>query len=67
MSPLAAEIVGELTRTPRQFSEVVDGHMGVPWPDFLRAWGEVRAADILQRDDDGAYFIADDDGASTAG
>ena len=67
MSPLAKEIAADLTRAPRQFSEVVDGHMGVPWPEFLRAWGEIRVADILQRDDDGAYFIAEDDGASTGG
>ena len=25
--------------------------------DFLDAWGELREADILRRDDDGRYFI----------
>ena len=29
----------------------------VAWRDFLRAWGEVRAADVLARDDDGRYAI----------
>ena len=57
MSPLAREIVAVLERTPKQFSEVVDAHLDVPWREFLRAWGEVRAADIVRRDDGGAYYI----------
>lgn len=57
MSPLASEIVAVLERTAMQFSEVADVHADVPWRAFLQAWGEVREADILKRDDDGAYYI----------
>lgn len=57
MSPLAGEIVAVLKKTPQQFSDVVDAHMDVPWRQMLKAWGEVRAADILKRDDNGAYYI----------
>ena len=57
MSPLASEITAVLEGTPKQFSEIADAHLDVPWREFLRAWGEVRAADILKRDDDGAYYI----------
>jgi hypothetical protein len=56
-SPLANRIVAELEQSPRQFHDVVEDHMDVPWPDFLKAWGEIRAACILGRDDDGAYMI----------
>jgi len=28
----------------------------VAWRDLLLAWGEVRAADILKRDDAGRYL-----------
>ncbi len=57
MSPLAKQFVAELQKNPRQFSELVDANMDVPWRDLLRAWGEVRAADILKRDEEGAYYI----------
>ena len=57
MSPLASQIVAVLERTPKQFSEVADAHLDVPWREFPQAWGEVRAADIVQRDEDGAYYI----------
>lgn len=57
MSALADEIIAVLESTPKHFSEVVDAHMDVPWREFLQAWGEVRAADILKRDDEGAYYI----------
>ena len=57
MSPLAETIAAGLRKTPQQFSDVVDAHMEVPWREMLKAWGEVRAADILKRDDDGAYYI----------
>ena len=57
MSPLAEPSVTELKDNPSQFHDVVDAHMDIPWPDFLRAWGELRAAEILGRDDDGAYVI----------
>ena len=54
---MASQIVAVLERTPKQFSEVADAHLDVPWREFLQAWGEVRAADIVQRDEDGAYYI----------
>jgi hypothetical protein len=57
MSALAKEIIAALKSNPKHFSEVVDAHMDVPWREFLKAWGEVRIADILKRDDDGAYYI----------
>ncbi|MGH6913611.1 MAG: hypothetical protein ACREH3_07875 [Geminicoccales bacterium] len=57
MSPLADEMIAVLKKTPKQFSELADAHMDVPWREFLHAWGEVRAADILKRDDFGAYYI----------
>jgi hypothetical protein len=31
--------------------------MNTPWRDFLRAWGEVRTAALLERDDAGRYLI----------
>lgn len=57
MSPLAQAIVREIGDRPQQFAEVVDAHFDVPWPEFLRAWGEVRAANVLKRDEDGRYLI----------
>ncbi len=61
MSPalgaLARRIVDELTERPRHFSELVEAHADVAWRDFLHAWGEVRAADVLGRDDAGRYVI----------
>ena len=57
MSPLAQSLVAELREGPRHFAELVEAHMEVPWRDFLRAWGEVRAADVLARDDAGRYLI----------
>ena len=64
MSPLASEIVAALERTAMQFSEVADAHPDVPWREFLHAWGEVREADILRRDDDGAYYIGGAEGVA---
>jgi hypothetical protein len=29
----------------------------VPWPEFLRAWGELRALDLFERDEDGRYHL----------
>ena len=57
MSPLADRIVAELRARPQHFSGVVEAHADVPWRDFLKAWGEVRALDALGRDDDGHYVI----------
>ncbi|HLI11621.1 MAG TPA: hypothetical protein VKY65_08490 [Alphaproteobacteria bacterium] len=57
MSPLAQDIIRELQAKPQQFSEVVDAHRDAAWRQFLRAWGEVRAANILERDDDGRYLV----------
>lgn len=58
MSPLARAIVTELSAQPRHFGELVLAHMDVPWRDFLRAWGEVRGADVLARDDAGRYLVS---------
>ena len=57
MSPLAETILRELRAEPKQFAELVDTHRDAKWRDFLRAWGEVRAADVLGRDEDGRYLI----------
>ena len=57
MSPLARSLVAELAERPRQFGELVEAHMDIPWRDFLVAWGEIRAADVLGRDADGRYLI----------
>ena len=58
MSPLACAIVAEVSAEPRHFGELVLAHMDVPWRDFLRAWGEVRGADVLSRDDAGRYLVS---------
>ena len=60
MSPLAAQLQETLQKEPKQFDEMVDMHLTVPWRDFLLAWGELRAADILKRDDAGAYYIGEE-------
>ena len=57
MSPLADALVAELRAAPRHFGELVEAHMDAPWRDFLYAWGEVRASDVLERDDAGRYVI----------
>lgn len=58
MSPLAQTIVAAIRTRPQQFSELVDQHRDVPWPQFLQAWGEVRSMSSLERDDDGRYVIS---------
>ena len=57
MSPLASTLYETLQKEAKQFDELVDQHLEVPWRDFLQAWGELREADILKRDDAGAYYI----------
>lgn len=57
MSPLAETLAATLTAEPKQFHDLVDAHLGVPWREFLKAWGELRAADILKRDAEGRYLI----------
>lgn len=57
MSPLAEQIRQSLRQRPQQFSELVDAHRHVPWREFLRAWGALRAADVLKRDEDGNYCL----------
>jgi hypothetical protein len=59
MSPLASTLIRKITDRPQQFHELVDAHREIPWPDFLRAWGELRRADILSRDEDGNYLISE--------
>ena len=56
-TPLADRIVQEIRNRPQQFAETVDAHRDVPWPEFLRAWGEVRALNRLERDVDGRYYF----------
>jgi hypothetical protein len=57
VSALARALMAELRAHPRQFGELVEGHMDVAWRDFLLAWGELRAADVLARDDAGRYLL----------
>ena len=57
MTPLADCIMREIHDRPQQFAETVDAHRDVPWPDFLRAWGELRALNRLERDEDGRYHL----------
>ncbi len=61
MSPLANTLQDALKGEARQFDELVDLHLDVPWRDFLHAWGELREADILKRNDEGAYYIGGED------
>lgn len=57
MSPLAAQIMDQLRERPRHFAEVVELHMDVPWPEFLRAWGEVRVSALIGREEYGLYTV----------
>jgi len=57
VTPLAETLRTELHERPRHFSELVEAHMATPWREFLLAWGELRAADVLGRDDAGRYVI----------
>ena len=57
MSALAETIKGALLKAPMQFAEVVDAHRDTAWREFLTAWGELRAENILKRDDIGRYYI----------
>ncbi len=61
LSRLAAAMLREIRERPQQFHELADAHRDVSWPEFLRAWGELRRACILGRDDDGNYTIATPD------
>lgn len=62
MSPLAARIVAELRERPRHFAEVVELYLDVPWPEFLRAWGEVRTSELIDRHQYGLYAIKTEGG-----
>ena len=57
MSPLAELLVAELSERPRHFGELVEAHMQTPWRELLLAWGEIRATDVLGRDDEGRYLV----------
>jgi DNA-binding transcriptional ArsR family regulator len=57
MTPLAEKLRAEISRRPQQFSDLVDAHRDVPWRTFLQAWGSLRAANILKRDEDGNYTV----------
>ena len=61
MSALARRIAAELAERPRHFSEVVEGHADVSWRELLLAWGEVRSADVLKRDEAGRYLVRGED------
>jgi hypothetical protein len=58
LSPLARAIADAIKTRPQQFHELADAHRDVAWPQFLRAWGELRRAGILKRDDDGNFLIS---------
>jgi hypothetical protein len=60
VSPLAEALAAELRARPRQFGELVEAHMATPWREFLRAWGELRTADVLGRDAAGRYVVRTD-------
>jgi hypothetical protein len=57
MTSLVDQLRAQLSQRPHQFSELVDAHRGVPWRTFLKAWGSLRAANILKRDEDGNYTV----------
>jgi hypothetical protein len=56
-SPLATRIMDALRERPRHFAEIVELHADVPWAEFLKAWGEVRASPDLGRHEYGLYTI----------
>jgi DNA-binding transcriptional ArsR family regulator len=57
MTPLVDRLRAQLSQRPHQFSELVDAHRDVSWRSFLKAWGALRAANILKRDEDGNYTV----------
>jgi hypothetical protein len=57
VSPLAESLLAALRERPRHFGELVETYMTTPWREFLLAWGELRTADVLGRDDDGRYLV----------
>jgi DNA-binding transcriptional ArsR family regulator len=57
MSPLAEQLKLAIGKRPQQFSELADAHRDVPWRELLRAWGDLRAANILKRDEEGNYCL----------
>ena len=60
MNSLASSILNALKEQPRQFSELVDLHRDSSWREFLRAWGQVRGAAVLARDENGRYLLKTD-------
>jgi len=60
MNSLASSILNALKEQPYQFSELVDLHRDVTWRDFLTAWGQLRAAAVLARDENGRYLLKTD-------
>ena len=58
MTKLAQTILAEIAAKPQHFHDIVNAHMDVSWRDLLKAWGELRAANVLGRDDYGNYIIA---------
>lgn len=62
LSPLAARLLDELGERPRFFAELVELHPEVPWPEFLRAWGQVRSHPRLGRRENGLYLVRPEPG-----
>ncbi|MCC6610059.1 MAG: hypothetical protein IT515_10375 [Burkholderiales bacterium] len=56
MTDLARKMLDAITATPQQFHDIVAAHPNVPWRTLLKAWGELRAADLLTRDEFGNYI-----------
>jgi hypothetical protein len=65
MSPLAELIANDLRREAHLFSSLVDNHRRASWPEFLRAWGELRRSPLLLRDEDGRYLMSPKEPASS--
>lgn len=61
MSPLAQSIANDLRSEAQMFTSLVDKHRDASWPDFLRAWGELRRSAQLSRDEDGRYLLVTND------
>jgi hypothetical protein len=55
---MAASITATLRARPVFFMDLVRAHREAPYRTLLLAWGEVRAAHRLSRDDESRYFLA---------
>lgn len=57
VSRVAAAMVAMLRESPRQFMDLIRAFPEVPYRTLLLAWGEVREAHRLAREEDGSYFL----------